>query len=91
MDTRNTSRMLLYCKEIKPIRCKKTNQTTRNMSYSPQKTSLAHRASLRTEFTGQIVAKSTSPGLLDTTFFAHWGGKKVNSMITTSQLGKILC
>ena len=61
------------------------------MSYSPQKTLLAHWASLRAEFTGLIVAKSTSPGLLDTTFFAHWGDKKLNSMITTSQLGKILC
>ena len=61
------------------------------MSYSLQKTLLAHQASLRTELTGLIVAKSISPGLWDKTFFAHWGDKKLNSMITTSQLGKILC
>ena len=35
-----------------------------------KKNSLAHWASLRTEFTSPI-AKSTSPGLSDTTFFAH--------------------
>ena len=39
------------------------------MFYSLQKTFLAHQASLRTELTGLIVAKSTSPGLLDKTFF----------------------
>ena len=61
------------------------------MSYSLQKTLLAHQASLRTELTGLIVAKSISPGLWDKTFFAHWGDKKLNSMITTSQLAKILC
>ena len=61
------------------------------MSYSLQKTLLAHRASLRTELAGLIVEKSTGPGLLDKTFFAHWGDKKLNSMITTSQFGKILC
>ena len=59
------------------------------MSYSLKKTLLAHQASLRTELTGLIVAKSTSPGLL--VLFAHWGDKKINSMIATSQLGKILC
>lgn len=56
------------------------------MSYSLQKTLLTHQESLRTELTGLIVAKSTSPGLLDKTFFAD--DKKINSMITTSQLGK---
>ena len=61
------------------------------MSYSLQKTLLAHQASLRTELAGLIVEKSTGPGLLDKPFFAHWGDKKLNSMITTSQFGKILC
>lgn len=84
MDTRNTSRMLLCCKEIKPIRCKKKLIKLHVKCLTVSK----KLCLLRTELTGLIVAKSTIPGLLDKTFFAHWGDKKINSMITTSQLGK---
>ena len=49
----------------------------------PHKTSLARRTShLKTEFTSPI-AKSTSPGLSDSTFFARWSSNRVHVSYST--------
>ena len=44
----------------------------------PQKTFTCLSGKLRTEFTS-LIAKSTSPRLVDTTFFAHGDGSRVQS------------
>ena len=80
-------KLLLVCTSPRVILTRPKNFVISSIDYSSSVISISQKTSLpllaRTEFTS-LIAKSISPRLTDTTFFAHWVSNSISWLMAAS-------